>query len=65
MRQQQGVSHPKAPKLLKIANQNVLKNSEETGTDESMKELPETSSGRSKFEQDKRDGEDPDQPLTI
>ncbi|CAA3006188.1 Hypothetical predicted protein [Olea europaea subsp. europaea] len=65
MRQQQGMPRPKTPKLLEVANQNVLKDSEETGTDESIEELLETSFGRSKFEQDRRDGEDLDQLLTI
>ncbi|CAA2968873.1 Hypothetical predicted protein [Olea europaea subsp. europaea] len=65
MRQQQGVSRPKVPKLLEVVNQNVLEDSKGAGTGESMEELPESSSGRSKFERGRRDGEDPDHLLTI
>lgn len=70
MRQQQGSSYPKAPKLLEVVNKNILsifKGDEETDTDESLGELPESSSEMSKFEREKKDedGEDPNQPLTI
>lgn len=70
MRQQQGSSRPKAPKLLEVPNKNILnifKGDEETGTGELLGELPESSSGRSKFKREKKDedGEDPDQPLTV
>lgn len=65
MIQQQGVSRPKAPRILEVANQNALEDSEETGTGESMEDIPKSSSGRSKFEQSKRDEEDPEPPLTI
>lgn len=65
MRQQKGLPRPKAPKLLEVANQNVLEDSKETSTGESMEELLESSSGISKFERGKKDEEYPEQPLTI
>ncbi|CAI9776006.1 unnamed protein product [Fraxinus pennsylvanica] len=65
MSQQQGSSCPKAPKLLEVANKNVLKDNEEAGVGELMEELPETSFGRSKFKRGKKDEEDLDQPITI
>ncbi|KAL2532398.1 hypothetical protein Adt_05749 [Abeliophyllum distichum] len=61
MRQQQGIAHPKMPKLLKVENK------KEDRMGEPMEELPENSSGKSKFERNKNDEneEDPGRFITI
>ncbi|KAL2542560.1 hypothetical protein Adt_03538 [Abeliophyllum distichum] len=50
MRQQQGIARPKIRDLPKAANKDGLKDKKEDGMDDSMEELPESFSGRSKFE---------------
>ncbi|KAL2474281.1 hypothetical protein Adt_35017 [Abeliophyllum distichum] len=67
MRQQQGIARPKMPDLPKATNKYGLKDEEEDSMGDSMEELPESSSGRSKFERSKKDEneDDPGQSITI
>ncbi|KAL2531896.1 hypothetical protein Adt_05247 [Abeliophyllum distichum] len=67
MRQQQGITRPKMPDLPKATNKDGLKDKKEDGMGDSMEELPESSSGRSKFERSKKDEnvDDPEKSITI
>ncbi|KAL2531787.1 hypothetical protein Adt_05138 [Abeliophyllum distichum] len=67
MRQQQGIVRPKMPDLPKAINEDGIKDEKKDSMGDSMEELPESSSGRSKFERSKRDenDDDPGQSITI
>ncbi|KAL2466321.1 hypothetical protein Adt_42172 [Abeliophyllum distichum] len=67
MRQQQEILRPKMSDSPKATNTEGLEDEKEDNVGDSMEELPENSSGRSKFERRKKDEneDDPGQSITI